>query len=179
MTEDGANLAKANLAKAVEAKTVDVGRPVAVDLGSRTINVRNCASCDAKHDALLTRPMNGETLSPFTHIYTCPTTGDPVPLALYDEAGELVEISSAILRALVVAGRSGRSCIAVWWVEGDRVQMKRLTANFPTVDFRTCLKMLDDDFTRECGPPPARPLADGGELLPMVDLFGTGAGGAK
>jgi hypothetical protein len=142
------------------------------DLSGRNIDVRNCGSCDCAHQQLTVRPLAARQSHGFTHCYTCPTTGDPVPVALYKHDGSLVEVAPAALRALISAAARGRYMVAVFVSEGETVHLHRTTSSWPTGQFALGLKMLADDIDREVGPPVTdTPMERAERPRPLVDLF--------
>lgn len=143
--------------------------------GDQKINVRNCVCCDAPHSQLDARPLQAIQSHGFTHCYTCPTTGDPALLALYNHDGSLVEVPPAVLRALIAASARGRMLVAVFASDGDVVHLFRSTTNWPTAQFPHAIKMLADDIDREIGPPaPTERPQPEQRPAPLVNLFGDG-----
>lgn len=152
--------------------------PAPIDTTGQKLNVTNCPSCDAPHQDLEISSFNKHT-PPWTHWFTCPSTGDPVPLTLVmvdPKSG--IEVNNVIIRNLVHAQQRGAYMVSIFRIEDGQVKLDRTTFNFPTGDFVNCISLLKADLEREIGPPQAVPLKDADDQAPLVNLFGNPGGGS-
>jgi hypothetical protein len=74
------------------------GLPVAV-VGTAEINIQNCQSCGGSHKAVACRPYSKPN-PPFTHHYSCPSTHDPIGLALLQQANDNKDVREVCHRIL-------------------------------------------------------------------------------
>ncbi len=138
------------------------------DVGDRKINVENCGSCDGPHQELPILQYKRQA-GHFTHWYICPTTNDPVGIALYsDQGGGAVGLKDDILLKLVEAQAAGPFLVAIWYIDAEGIlQLFRMAHRFPLDNFEKCHQQLRDNLRAESGPP------DGaGELLPTAKIPG-------
>jgi hypothetical protein len=146
-----------------------------------------CGSCGGKHERLLVRKYITPQ-GPYTNWYTCPVTGDAVPVSLISLSRAMsVEVTNVVLRQLVRAIMSGSFLVVVWRVFDDpkpnnplhkTLEMFAPTwQQFPTDDFATALGQLEERLSTQLGKPIrsavglARPAPAGQKLPPAVMLF--------
>lgn len=136
----------------------------------QVVTVTECSSCGSRHDQMEIRRYTNPQ-PPFTHWFTCPTTGDPCQVSITSYQGQPVSVAGEVLEMLAQAAVSGRYIVAVGRVEDGLIHSRRKSVNFPTGDNRIFIadlkKMLDaeldlpEEREMERANPPAR-----------VNLFG-------
>ena len=144
--------------------------PKPLDTTGQKLNVTQCAACDGPHESLDVQSFKRLT-PPWTHWFMCPSTNDPVPLCLVmKDAEQGIEVSSTIVSKLIQAQVTGSYLVAIVRRNDDKLQLDRVTHNFPTNDFAGAVKLLDDDLTKEVGPPEAGTMQQA-RPAPLVNLF--------
>lgn len=147
--------------------------PTPMDTRGNVLDVRHCPVCDGMHNGLPVTAFAKQT-PPWTHWFTCPTTGDPVPLTLVMMSPDRgIEINNVLIRALVHAQSTNAYMVAIFRVEDGQIKLDRTTHNFPTGDFVNCVTLLRQDLDREMGPPQQTiPLQPAVNPNPVINLFG-------
>ena len=136
-----------------------------------TIAIQHCHSCDGRHEDLEVREYATEQRGPWTHWYSCPRSGDPVPLALVSTPQGTAEVNHEIVEALLQAQQDGAYMVCVFRHDGTLLHLQRRTENFRHDWFAAAARLLKEDLEGETGPPPAAELPEAPELLPRVNLF--------
>ncbi len=135
------------------------------------INVRKCGSCDGPHERVEVHEYVKDQ-APYTHWYTCPKTTDPVPTALLHRGDNKVhEPNLAILKQLVEAEASGEYLVAICFVSKGRLEFRRTTVEFPTAYFTEAVRLLDEDLSKESGPPQKVELVTAEPAGPKINVF--------
>lgn len=147
--------------------------PQPVDTRGNVLDVRHCPVCDGIHNGVPVTAFAKQT-PPWTHWFTCPTTGDPVPLTLVMMSADRgIEINNVLIRALVHAQSTNAYMVAIFRVDDGQIKLDRTTHNFPTGDFVNCVTLLRQDLDRELGPPQQTiPLQPSVNPNPVINLFG-------
>jgi hypothetical protein len=128
-----------------------LGGPMQYDQTSDgKLQVRGCQSCGNYHESVTFSAL-AKPLSPYTHHFACPNTGDPVLLALMQGPNGIVDVNVEVLSHLVLAQSTGKYMVCVWRVEGDQVKYNRVTSDFPTADFDVAIKQLRESVDHELG----------------------------
>jgi hypothetical protein len=162
----------------------------AADLDER-ITVNECGSCGGVHERVLLHKYI-KPIGPYTHWYSCTTTGDPVPLCLtMIGKSTALEIQAPILRELISALIDTRYLIAVWRVHPDPANptgteltleppiYREFPTEDPLVGFGAAIGLLERKLTETLGRPirsteqqgPAK-LPPAGPRIPLVRMFG-------
>ena len=80
------------------------------------------------------------------------------------------------MREAVTAARaSGQFMVAVYFVKDGKLTLKRISHNFPVVDFENCVSLLKDDLGGEragASPPPREAMEPATPAPPVIDVFG-------
>lgn len=87
-----------------------------------------------------------------------------------------LETAKNLSIAIEKARASGSYLVAIYHVtDGHKVQLDRLTNNFPVVDFENCVKMLEADLKgeRDGFIQQRAAMQEVMPVAPIVDLFGT------
>ncbi len=156
-----------------------------------TVRVPKCASCGKEHDGVEVKAL-ATPQKPFTHWFTCPETGDPVPMALLmvdDQTA--VAVHSQILQGVMRCLLARRYMMAFFRVEQGRIFCDpTVYDDFPNGDFGRAVGLLHKhlcerldrqtlDVPGESGliEQAAKPMAAGpAVLVPKVKLFGEDGG---
>jgi hypothetical protein len=135
------------------------------------VRIPKCSACGQEHASVEVFTLTTPQL-PFTHWYSCPTNGDPVPLALMTAQDQTTQaIHSQILQAVTRCLIAKRWLIAFFRVEGGKVWCDPPQYDgWPDGDFGAAVKLLAETVEKikpqQTEMPPAPP------LLPRVNLFG-------
>lgn len=147
-----------------------------------SVNVVECPACGQKHEALDIQSFKTAS-PPWTHWYTCPVNGDPVPITLDTKGSVPIEVNNTIIQSLVKAQETGAYLTAVFRSKDGEVILERTSHQFPTTfeskdgkssTFDDVLsQLLRDDLRKDIGPPPRKePLAIADVKAEPIDLFG-------
>jgi len=153
----------------------------------KTIDLLECFSCGSKHEKI---PLHEYNLPnpPWTHYFTCPTSGDPVSIATAEVAGKPTIIHQDVANFLSVAKRAGHYLVAVFHKPeiGSITEQHPLKLSMRTEEFdlswgETAWVMLRDELRRmrdqELGVDPVdendypRPTPIDPSTLPGLNLF--------
>jgi hypothetical protein len=140
--------------------------------------IAECPGCGESHEGIQVSSFSVKTAkNPFTHWYTCPTTGDPVCSAVKSIGKHSYEIDPEFMRQIMEAMRSGRFLMALFYVkDGSPPELTRWwkTKSFPKDDFGTVMRDLQLDLEKEYGGPlpKAMTTASKQDIKPLVNLFG-------
>lgn len=125
-------------------------------------SIGNCYACDARHEGIALHEYKTPN-PPWTHWFTCPNTGDPVPVTLVQSRGLAIEIHNAILRRVMQAQASGSFMVAIFRREpkeptGYTIFLNRETHRFPNDDYEAVIEQFANNLRDELGPMKAKPL---------------------
>jgi len=153
----------------------------------KTIDLLECFSCGSKHEKI---PLHEYNLPnpPWTHYFTCPTSGDPVSIATAEVAGKPTIIHQDVANFLAVAKRAGHYLVAVFHKPeiGSITEQHPLKLSMRTEEFdlswgETAWVMLRDELRKmrdqELGIDPVdendypRPTPIDPSTLPGLNLF--------
>ena len=87
-----------------------------------------------------------------------------------------LETAKNLSTAIERARASGIYLVAVFHVTAERkVQLDRVSHNFPLVDFENCVRMLDDDLSgeRDGFVQQREAMAQADPVAPVINLFGS------
>ena len=154
------------------------GEPVVIESDQR-LSIAECPACDGKHAGLEIHQFNRPS-GPFTHWFTCPSQGDPVPLSLMMlKDGEGFELNTKVCQAVAAAQMSGRYLIAVFYINHDNnLLLERTTHKFPPADFfeskesKGVMGLLRESLEMEVGPQQPAKMKPAGKLSPLQSLLG-------
>lgn len=92
------------------------------------------------------------------------------------EAPADLETAKTLSTAIERARTSGSYLVAVFHVtENHKLQLDRVSHNFPLVDFENCVKLLDEDLSgeRDGLTQQREAMAQASPVAPVVNLFGS------
>ena len=150
------------------------------------VRIPTCPACGEEHTDV---PVKSLTTAqpPFTHWFSCPVNGDPVPMSLLMvDDKTAVAVHNRILQAVVQCLVARRYLIAFFRVEQGRIYCDPpIFDEFPTGDFGRAIGLLyaqlkvtldrqDLDIPAEHGllEQAKAPMPTAPALLPKVKLFG-------
>lgn len=140
-----------------------------VDTAEMQLKIENCYSCNGPHEGLACHGYKTGH-APFTHWYTCPTTGDPCTLTLKHRKNQNAELNRDVLGALTEAQQAGTFMVIICFVEEGVMQYRRMTFAFPHNFFHNVATDVKVDLEKEIGPPPAGDM-EAGDPKPLTNLF--------
>jgi hypothetical protein len=154
--------------------------PIA-SIDRQNITVHQCAACDGRHENIEVHDFN-RPRPPFTHWYTCPALGDPVPLCLAMlKSGEAIELNGPVCQALAEAQIAGRFLVAVFFVQDGVLMLRRTTYKFPAVEyFETkdsagVMGTLRKNLEQEVGTQQPAVMREAALPKPLRELLGNGS----
>lgn len=107
-----------------------------------TVRVPRCAACGQQHDDVIVRPL-ATPQAPFTHWFSCPVNGDPVPLSiLMVDDQTAVAVHNQILAAAVRCLLARRYMIAFFRVEQGKLTVEEVFDEFPNGDFGRAVGLM-------------------------------------
>jgi ribosomal protein S14 len=121
------------------------------------VNLASCYSCGQPHQHVEAEAYKADA-TPWTHHYRCPTTGDPVPLAIVTRDSEPMEVTRRAVRELADAQHNGAYMVCVYSFRKGRLHLFRHTAGFPHAQFLPAADLLRTDLERELPAKDAKPL---------------------
>lgn len=154
----------------------DLAKPEIRPADVMEVTVSQCPSCKSHHGTTpVTRYL--EERHPWTHYFSCPTTGEPVNVSVvFDEHGKIINLNSDLMQWIVEASRDGVYLASIWHLKNGLPVMRRQTKQFPTAHFQECWRQLQDNLSTEIGPPPQQPMQRAPDPEPVANLFGPPSG---
>ncbi len=125
-----------------------------------TMQVLSCYSCGERHDEVELQKFSKDDPI-WTHWYSCPKSGDPVPMKFSTKDGAPpVEQVRKALADLDRAIASGKWLSAIFFMSGkDRVTIQWISENFPHAEYATCERLFASESAKHGGlPAPLEPL---------------------
>jgi len=133
------------------------GKPA--DVKGRTVGIKKCDSCDGAHEGVAMQAFVRQN-SPFTHWFTCPVTGDAVPVSLVGlTSGDAINLESRVLQRFVEAQISGRYVVLVSFVNAEgKLMFNCINNHLPHGDYfgepgrKGLFDLIRDAFENIVGP---------------------------
>lgn len=141
---------------------------------SETISILECFSCGAKHDDLPINELNcGQP--PYTHWYTCPTSGDPAHFTIGHIDGKRMPMNHDVMHFLNVAHGYGKYIVAIGYETSPKDMIVAvITEVFTTARFEEFVETIRTNFRESHdlmeGLPDDRPQPVEGTLKPMSEV---------
>jgi hypothetical protein len=152
------------------------GAPVDASQAGNKMAINVCAACQGSHRDIDIHEFQTPQ-RPWTHWYTCPTLGDPCPVALAQmRNGEGMNLDGDVCQSLAAAQQSGQWLVAVFWIDEERrIQCRRSVNKLPLSDVPRIVQMFKDSCQEIIGGA-AQPeqMAEAPKLSPIMSLYGDG-----
>lgn len=143
----------------IEQWAKDTGRELPIAKRALTLQVLTCYSCGEKHDGVALHAFN-KPAEPWSHWYSCPTNGDPVPLSVGFKDELPVEYPRRVIGDLDRAMQHGKFLAVIFYVDAKGVVYCQWNAqDFPHAAFEACQKLFAEQCAKNGGlPAPLEPL---------------------
>lgn len=136
----------------------------------------NCSACDGHHYDTSCHEYKTPK-PPATHWYICPTTNDPVDIAVVAiDKNKNIVLAAEVVAMLARALASDAWLVCVWNLHdgGKSIHFSRKAHQFPLSEFPVALNQLRDDLRANehvdvDGP---QPMQRAQRPAPTIDLFG-------
>jgi hypothetical protein len=137
------------------------------------IRIRDCGACGKSHEGVEIKEFSKEH-PPWTHWYACPDNSDPVLVTLLvTNSGQVHQVKDSVVQHLARAEMAGQYMVAIFYMEGGKQHLQRITWDFPTGEFNRSVDMLNTNLQDEIGPPPQEALTVAASPQPTISVFGT------
>jgi hypothetical protein len=122
-----------------------------IEPDNRIISVNHCPACNGHHHRIEYRPM-AQTLGLFNHYFTCPETGEPVPVSIVAFEDKTLEIPQFVAAAVIRALLTGKWWFFVSRIEDGKIEWERMCHDYPKGDIPKLVDLFAADSRKEVDP---------------------------
>jgi hypothetical protein len=131
-------------------------------VGSIVLDSHSCFSCGGKHSQIECKPYSKDN-PPYTHFYLCPTTGDPVGIAIVVSNNIRMELHDKAVRDIFEAQGKPLMFIVARMTKANEVTVTVHNESFPFARYEDVVRLTA--ITLKKMMPPEKP----SEPLPLAD----------